>query len=74
MSEGGKVGADITNGVGPNDHTPVEDTGRTRTEIAKIAGTNDSSVKRTEFILKNGTEEEIGRARDGGTGNSHRDE
>lgn len=50
--------------------TSDSDTGRTRTEIAKIAGTNDSSVKRTEFILKNGTEEEIGRARDGGTGNS----
>ena len=42
----------------------------TRTEIAKIAGTNDSSVKRTEYILKNGTEEEIDRARKGGKGNS----
>lgn len=38
--------------------------------IAEIAGTNPSSVKRTEFILKNGTAEEIERARHGGTGNS----
>lgn len=56
--------------VRPNDQTLNDTTINTRTEIAKIAGTNDSSVKRTEFILKNGTEEEIGRARDGGTGNS----
>ena len=42
----------------------------TRTEIAKIAGTNDSSVRRTEFILKHGNEEEIERARRGGKGNS----
>lgn len=54
---------------GPNDQ---KSTGpiNTRAEIAKIAGTNDSSVRRTEFILKHGNEEEINRARRGGKGNS----
>lgn len=42
----------------------------TRSEVAKIAGTNDTSVRRTEFILKHGNEEEIDRARRGGSGNS----
>lgn len=55
-------------GLRSDDQKPEEQV-NTRTEIAKIAGTNDSSVKRTEFILKNGTEEEINRARKGGKGN-----
>jgi len=70
---GGKAYSPIEGSQRSNDQRLAEPI-NTRTEIAKIAGTNDSSVKRTEFILKNGTEEEIGRARDGGTGNSHRDE
>ena len=56
--------------VCPNDQTLKDEPINTREEIAKIAGTNGSSVKRTEFILKNGTEDEIERARRGGKGNS----
>ena len=69
QSEGGKVGASKTNGVWSNDQKPTDPV-NTREEIAKIAGTNGSSVRRTEFILKNGTTEEIDRARQGGKGNS----
>jgi len=42
----------------------------TRTEVARIAGTSEGSIQRTEFILKNGTEEQKERAMRGGQGNS----
>ena len=42
----------------------------TRKELSKIAGTSESSIKRTKYILDNGTEEQIERARKGGSGNS----
>lgn len=67
MSEGGKIGANKTHGVCSMDHTPkVEDTHKTRDEIAKIAGTSGSTVMRTKYILENGTEEQIARAEKGG--------
>ena len=70
QSEAGKIGAEITNsGVRSKDHTPMERTS-TRKELAKIAGTNEASIQRAEFILKNGTEEQKERAMRGGHGNS----
>ncbi len=42
----------------------------TRKELSKIAGTSESSIKRTKYILDNGTDEQIERARKGGSGNS----
>ena len=41
----------------------------TRRELAKIAGTSESSIQRTELILKEGTEEQKERAMKGGKGN-----
>lgn len=65
LSDMGRIGADITNGVRSNEHTPIEGTTRRR-EIAKIAGTNESSVQRTKYILEKGTPEQIDRASRGG--------
>lgn len=42
----------------------------TRAELAKIAGTSERSVSQSEFILKNGSEEQKQRARRGGKGNT----
>lgn len=41
-----------------------------RKELAKIANTSEGSIQRTKYILENGTEEQIERARKGGSGNS----
>jgi len=41
-----------------------------RTELAKIAGTSESSIYRSKQILEKGTPEQIERARRGGKGNS----
>ena len=70
MSEMGKVGAEITNnGVRPNEPTPNNSTSK-RKELAKIANTSEGSIQRTKYILENGTDEQIERARKGGSGNS----
>lgn len=42
----------------------------TRKELAKLANTSEGSIQRTKYILENGTEEQISRARQGGNGNS----
>ena len=41
-----------------------------RKELAKIANTSEGSIQRTKYILENGTDEQIERARKGGSGNS----
>ena len=51
---------------GSNDHKSKKETTTTRKELAKIAGTSDSSIKRKKYILENGTDEQIERARKGG--------
>ena len=48
---------------------PFEPTS-TRKELAKLANTSEGSIQRTKYILENGTEEQISRARKGGNGNS----
>ena len=56
---------------GSNDHNgKTEEPTTTRKELSKIAGTSESSIKRTKYILDNGTDEQIERARKGGSGNS----
>lgn len=42
----------------------------TRRELAKIAGTNETSIRRSEYIEDHGTEEQKERAMKGGKGNS----
>lgn len=70
MSERGREQADFLNNskVRPNGHT-LENTSA-RKELAKIANTSEGSIQRTKYILENGTEEQIERARKGGSGNS----
>ena len=50
-----------------NSNTPKIDT---YDELAKIAGVSSNTIRRTEKILKEGTPEQIARARKGGKGNS----
>ena len=52
----------------PNE--PLGETTSKRKELAKIANTSEGSIQRTKYILENGTEEQIERARKGGSGNS----
>ena len=52
----------------PNE--PNGETTSKRKELAKIANTSEGSIQRTKYILENGTEEQIERARKGGSGNS----
>jgi hypothetical protein len=42
----------------------------TRAELAKISGTNETSIRRSEYIENNGTDEQKERAMKGGKGNS----
>ena len=53
----------------PNGQLPTDKTS-TRKELAKLANTSEGSIQRTKYILENGTEEQISRARQGGNGNS----
>lgn len=49
-----------------NEETPIN----TRAELARIAGTNETSIRRSEYIENNGTDEQKERAMKGGKGNS----
>lgn len=43
---------------------------KSRDELAKIAGVSHDTIEKVEYIKKNGTEEQVQRARTGGKGNS----
>lgn len=62
-SENRKIGVDQKN-------NPDYEKTSTRKELAKIAGTNESSIQKTELILAKGTDDQKERAMRGGKGNS----
>lgn len=52
----------VSESFGSNYHNDKkEEPTTTRKELSKIAGTSESSIKRTKYILDNGTEEQIER-------------
>lgn len=71
MSAGGgdKVSEKAKSGVDQMNHPDFGKTSK-RKELAKIANTSEGSIQRTKYILENGTDEQIERARKGGSGNS----